>query len=133
MKTIEELNEIRKNTFDKVNQGRDRKKPRIVVGMATCGIAAGSKYVMEAIEDEIRELGIEDVDLVKAGCIGMCRLEPIVEVIMPGHDKVTYVKMSAMKARRVIREHIRNGKIIEDYTMHVIEDKIMNDYVVLSD
>lgn len=133
MKTIHELEDIRKAALEKVNQGPDRKNPRIVVGMATCGIAAGARYVMDAIKEELEEIGIEDIDLIKTGCIGMCRLEPIVEVIMPGHEKVTYVKMSAAKARRMVREHIKGGKIIEHFTMHIIEDKIMNDYVVLSD
>ncbi|GAA0727629.1 hypothetical protein GCM10008905_25450 [Clostridium malenominatum] len=133
MKTLEELDEIRKVTLEKVNQGSDRKRPRIIVGMATCGIAAGANYVMEAIKGELQELGLEEVDLVKTGCIGMCRLEPIVEVIMPGYEKITYVKMSATKARRMVREHIKGGKIIDSFTMHVIEDKIMNDYVIQND
>ena len=63
MKTIQELEEIRKKTWDKVNPGRDRKNPRIVVGMATCGIAAGAKPVMSAIIDELNGLGIDDIEV----------------------------------------------------------------------
>lgn len=132
MKTLKEIDYIRENTRDKVNMGKDRKYPRILVGMATCGIAAGSKYVMEAIVDELNILGITNVEVVKTGCIGMCRLEPIVEVIMPCNEKVTYVKMSAPKARRMVREHIKQGKVIDEYTMYVVEGKILNDYTVLN-
>ena len=132
MKTIQELDEIRKKTWEKVNQGKDRKNPRIVVGMATCGIAAGSDSVMEAIIDELNKVGIDNAEVVKTGCIGICKLEPVVEVIMPGEEKVTYVKMSATKARRMVREHIKEGRVIDEDTMHVIEGKVLNDYTVLN-
>lgn len=132
MKTIQELDEIRKKNWEKVNQGRDRKNPRIVVGMATCGIAAGADSVMEAIIDELKKVGIDNAEVVKTGCIGICKLEPVVEVIMPGEEKVTYVKMSATKARRMVREHIKEGRVIDEDTMHVIEGKVLNDYTVLN-
>ena len=132
MKTIQELEEIRKETWDKVNQGIDRKRPRIVVGMATCGIAAGARPVMAAIQDELIHLGITDIVVVQTGCIGICKLEPVVEVIMPGEEKVTYVKLTASSARRMVRDHIRDGNIIDEYTMHVVEGKVLNDYTVLN-
>jgi NADP-reducing hydrogenase subunit HndB len=132
MKTIKELEEIRKNTWDKVNQGKDRKTPRIVVGMATCGIAAGAKPVFAAIIDELKQQGIEQVEVVQTGCIGICKLEPVVEVIMPGEEKITYVKMTATTARRMVKEHIKFGKVIDEYTMHVVEGKVLNDYVVIN-
>ena len=132
MKTISELETIRKNAFDKVNQGMDRKTPRIVVGMATCGIAAGAKPVISAIIDELKQLGIVDVEVVRTGCIGICKLEPVVEVIMPGAEKVTYVKMTASMSRRVVREHIKEKQVIDEYTMHVVNGKVINDYVVLN-
>ena len=131
MKTIKELEAIRKNKFDKVNQGKDRKNPRIVVGMATCGIAAGARPVFEAILDELDKLGIYDIEVVQTGCIGVCRLEPVVEVIMPNFKKITYVKMTALKARRMVNEHIKGKKVIDEYIMHVVEGKVLNDYVVL--
>lgn len=132
MKTIQELEEIRKKSWDKVNPGKDRKNPRIVVGMATCGIAAGAKPVMSAILDELNKLNINDVEVAQTGCIGICKLEPIVEVIMPGEEKVTYVKMTASMARRIVREHIKDRKVIDEYIMHVVEGKVLNDYVVIN-
>lgn len=133
MKTIQDLEEIRKNTFDRVNQGINRKSTRIVVGMATCGIAAGADEVYEAIVDEINKLGLSNVVVAKTGCIGVCRLEPIVEIIRPGEEKVTYVKMSPYKARRVVASHVLVGAVRDEYTMHVIKGKILNDYTLDND
>jgi NADP-reducing hydrogenase subunit HndB len=132
MKTIEQLEEIRKYTWDRVNPSLNRKYPRIVVGMATCGIAAGAKPVLAAILDEIKDLDISDIEVVQTGCIGICKLEPVVEVYMPGEEKVTYVKMNASRARRMVKEHIKYGKVIDEYTMHVVEGKVLNDYTVIN-
>jgi NADP-reducing hydrogenase subunit HndB len=133
MKTIQDLEQIRKNTFDRVNQGINRKNTRIVVGMATCGIAAGADEVYEAIVDEVNKLGLANVVVAKTGCIGVCRLEPIIEIIRPGEEKVTYVKMSPYKARRVVASHVLVGAVRNEYTMHVIKGKILNDYTLDND
>ena len=130
MKTIEDLEIIRRTTLPKVNQGLDRKNTRIVVGMGTCGIAAGAEPVYDAIVDEINKLKLNNVIVVKTGCIGVCRLEPLVEIIRPGEEKVTYVKMSPHKARRVVASHLLVGSIIEEYIMHVVKGKILNDYTL---
>ena len=133
MKTVQDLEEIRKNTFNRVNQGTNRKSTRIVVGMATCGISAGADEVFEAIVDEVSKLGLSNVIVAKTGCIGVCRLEPIVEIIRPGEEKVTYVKMSPYKARRVVASHVLVGTVRNEYTMHVIRGKILNDYTLDND
>jgi NADP-reducing hydrogenase subunit HndB len=133
MKTIQDLEEIRKNTFNRVNQGLDRKNTRIIIGMATCGIAAGAEEVYEAIVDEVNKLGLANVVVAKTGCIGVCRLEPIVEIIRPGEEKVTYVQMSPYKARRVVASHVLVGAVRDEYLMHVIKGKIINDYTLDND
>lgn len=117
MKTIQELEEIRKNTLDTINLRKDRSGTRVVIGMATCGIAAGARPVLLAIMDEIKKHNLADVIVAQTGCIGLCRLEPIVEVYRPGEEKVTYVKMNPSKAIRVINEHVMKGKIVEQYTI----------------
>ncbi len=117
MKTIQELEEIRKNTLDTINLRKDRSGTRVVVGMATCGIAAGARPVLLSIMDEIKKHNLADVIVAQTGCIGLCRLEPIVEVYRPGETKVTYVKMNPSKAIRVINEHVMKGKIVEEYTI----------------
>ncbi|MCX7883863.1 MAG: (2Fe-2S) ferredoxin domain-containing protein [Caloramator sp.] len=133
MKTIKELEEIRKKTLDVVNQRKDRTTTRIVVGMATCGIAAGARPVLLAIMDEVSKLGLSDVIVAQTGCIGLCRLEPIVEVIKPGEEKVTYIKMTPEKARRIVKEHVVEGKVVDEYVMHVVDGKVLNDYSVQND
>lgn len=133
MKTLQELEAIRKKTIDKVNQRTDRTTTRIVVGMATCGIAAGARPVLLSIMDEVKELGLNDVTVAQTGCIGVCRLEPIVEVFKPGEEKVTYVKMTAEKAKKVVKEHIVGGKVVEEYVMHIVDGKVLNDYSVQKD
>lgn len=133
MKTIQELEEIRKKTIDRVNQRKDRTSTRIVVGMATCGIAAGARPVLLAIMDEISSNDVKDVVVAQTGCIGVCRLEPIVEVIRPGEEKVTYVKMTPEKVRRVIKDHVIGGEVVDEYVMHIVDGKVLNDYTVKKD
>ena len=130
MKSIKDLEEIRKKNAELVNQRADRTTTRVVVGMATCGIAAGARPVLMTIMEELEKAGINDVIVAQTGCIGLCRLEPIVEVIKPGQEKVTYVKMTAEKASRVVKEHIIEGKPVDEFVMHIVDGRILNDYTV---
>lgn len=122
MKSIKDLEEIRKRTYDTINLRKDQPGTRVVVGMATCGIAAGARPVLLAIMDEIKKNELADVVVAQTGCIGMCRLEPIVEVYKPGEEKVTYVKMNPSKAIRVVNEHVMKGKIVQEYTVGAEEN-----------
>lgn len=118
MKTLEELMEIRQKASKQVNLRKEREEGvRIVVGMATCGIAAGARPVLNAFLSEVDKRGVKDVIVTQTGCIGMCRLEPIVEVYMPGEEKVTYVRMNEEKAVRVVAEHIINKRPVAEFTI----------------
>lgn len=118
MKSLAELQEIRNKALNQVNLRKERDDGvRIVVGMATCGIAAGARPVLNAFVEEVDKRGLKDVMVTQTGCIGMCRLEPIVEVYVPGQDKVTYVHMTADKAARVVAEHIINNKPVAEFTI----------------
>ncbi|AKL96718.1 NAD(P)-dependent iron-only hydrogenase iron-sulfur protein [Clostridium aceticum] len=117
MTTISDLEKIRQETLEKVKLRSDRKGTRIVVGMATCGIAAGATPVMIALVEEVGKRNLQDVIIIQTGCIGACRLEPIVEIYTEGEEKVTYVAMTAEKARMIITEHIVNGNVVHDYTI----------------
>ncbi len=121
MKSLADLEAIRKKTLDQVTLRKDEESVRIVVGMATCGIAAGARPVMNAFMEEVAKRGLENVTITQTGCIGMCRLEPIVEILVPGKEKVTYVKMSPEKAARVVTEHIVNGNVVAEYTIGAAE------------
>lgn len=118
MKSLADLEAIRQKTVNKVGlrkEGSD--ETRIVVGMATCGIAAGARPVMQAFVEEIQKRNLGDVFVTQTGCIGLCRLEPIVEVYAPGQEKVTYVKMNPEKVAKVVSDHIVNGKVVDEYTI----------------
>ncbi|HAQ28214.1 MAG TPA: ferredoxin [Ruminococcaceae bacterium] len=124
MKSIEELMAIRDKTRKNMTVREDTgdSKIRVVVGMATCGIAAGARPVMNAFVDEIAKRDVKGVSVLQTGCIGMCRYEPIVEVIEPGKEKVTYVKMTPEKAVRVVNDHIVNGNPVAEFTVGAVED-----------
>jgi len=118
MKSLAELNALKeKIKNDTASNEKKGEGIKIIVGMATCGIAAGAKPVMSALKHEIDVRKVEGIKVAQAGCIGICQYEPVVEVYEPGKEKVTYVKMDAAKAKQVIDEHIINGKIIAEYTI----------------
>jgi len=118
MKSLAELAAIRARMMDQVNLRKDDNvDTRIVVGMATCGIAAGARPVMLAFIEELKRRGIENVTVAQTGCVGMCRLEPMVEVYVKDQEKVTYVHMTPDKVARVVGEHIVNGRPVDEYTI----------------
>ena len=118
MKSLAELQEIRNKAINQVNLRKDREDGiRVVVGMATCGIAAGARPVLSAFLQEVEKRNLSNVTVTQTGCIGMCRLEPIVEVYVPGQEKVTYVKMTEEKAARVVAEHIINNQPVAEFTI----------------
>ena len=118
MKSLAELAAIRDKMKDKVVLREGTNDMRIVVGMATCGIAAGARPVLGAFVEGVNREGLADsVTVSQTGCIGICQYEPVVEVFQPGKEKVTYVKMTAEKADRVVKEHIKGGKVVEEYTI----------------
>lgn len=121
MKSLAELAKIREEALKKVDIRKDRKGTRIVVGMATCGISAGARPVLTAMIEEVQKRNLADVEVTQTGCIGVCRLEPIVEVYKEGEEKVTYVEMDAEKAKRVIAEHIVNGQVPSELTIGAVE------------
>ncbi|MEL7602354.1 MAG: (2Fe-2S) ferredoxin domain-containing protein [Bacillota bacterium] len=121
MKSLQELEAIRKKTLDTISLRKDAEGTRVVVGMATCGIAAGARPVLTAFMDEVAKRNLQNVIVAQTGCIGVCRLEPIVEVYKPGEEKVTYVKMTPDMVGRVVTEHIVNGKVVDEYTIGYYE------------
>lgn len=118
MKTLEELARIRESMKDKIALRKGVHSTRIVVGMATCGIAAGARDVLNAFVEEVaNEKLTDEVTVSQMGCIGICRYEPVVEVYTAGNEKVTYVNMTPERAKRVVAEHIKGGKAVEEYIL----------------
>ena len=118
MKSLEELMAIKAKMKDKVAIRQASDEIRVVVGMATCGIAAGARPVLNAFVEGVAEAGLTDkVTVTQTGCIGICQYEPVVEVFVQGNEKVTYVKMTAEKAKEVIEKHIKGGAVVAEYTI----------------
>ena len=118
MKSLAELQAIKEKMRDNVILREGVNSVRVVVGMATCGIAAGARPVLNALVEGVNKEGLtEKVTVSQTGCIGICQLEPIVEVFEPGKEKITYVKMTPEKAARVIEEHLKNGNVVNEYTI----------------
>ena len=118
MKSLAELSAIREKMKGKIALREGSSDTRIVVGMATCGIAAGARPVLNAFVEEINNADLVGaVTVTQTGCIGVCQYEPVVEIYEPGKEKVTYVKMTPEKAREVVEKHIKNGVVISEYTI----------------
>jgi NADP-reducing hydrogenase subunit HndB len=121
VKTLAELAEIREKMQGKVNIRENSNDPiRVVVGMATCGIAAGARPVLNKIVEEVAKRDLKNVMVTQTGCIGICQYEPVVEVYVPGKEKVTYVKMTAEKAVRLVNDHLVNGNVVDEYTIGAV-------------
>ncbi len=121
MKSLKELEEIRNRALGQVDIRKKENSKRVVVGMATCGIAAGARPVLAAFVEEVAKRGLSDITVSQTGCIGVCKLEPIAEVFEPGKEKVTYVHLDADKAKRIVAEHLVNGNVVTEYTIGYYE------------
>ena len=118
MKSLAELKAIRDKTRASVTLRENAEAgTRVMVGMATCGIAAGARPVLNAFVEEVAKRDLQDVMVTQTGCIGICQYEPVVEVVTPGQEKVTYVKMTPEKAVRVVNDHLVNGNVVSEYTI----------------
>lgn len=118
MKSLEELKAIRDKKRKDIEMREDSNvNTRVVVGMATCGIAAGARPVLMEFVNDVANSDIKNVTVTQTGCIGLCEYEPIVEVFEPGKEKITYVKMTPDKAKRVVQDHLQNGRVVSEYTI----------------
>ncbi len=122
MKSLAELQAIKDRMRSKVILREGAGEIRVVVGMATCGIAAGARPVLNAFVEGVNNQGLyEKVTVSQTGCVGYCQLEPIVEVYEAGKEKVTYIKMTAEKAAEVVEKHLKGGKVVTEYTVATID------------
>ena len=121
MKSLAELQAIKNKMKDRVVLRDGMDGIRVVVGMATCGIAAGARPVLNAFVEGVNKEGLEGkVSVTQTGCIGICQYEPVVEVFEPGKEKVTYVKMTPDKAKEVIEKHLKGGHVVSEYTIGTV-------------
>ena len=125
MKSLEELKAIREKMQNQVSmRAEGHTHTRVVVGMATCGIAAGARPVLTTLSNLVQEKGLTDhISVTQTGCIGLCQYEPIVEVIEPGKPKITYIKMNPAKAAEIVDKHLIGGHVVDEYTMAAADIK----------
>jgi NADP-reducing hydrogenase subunit HndB len=118
MKSLAELQAIREKAKQNIIMREENpNNVRVVVGMATCGIAAGARPVLTEFVKQVQERHLDNIQVTQTGCIGLCKLEPIVEVFAPGKEKVTYIRMTPDKVGKIITEHLVNGKPVEAYAI----------------
>jgi len=123
MKSIAELKAIREKAKLDAEVRKEKDGYKVVVGMATCGIAAGARPVMEALMNEVASRNLLNVTVTQAGCIGICQLEPVVEVFNPNGDKTTYVKMDEQRMKKVVQTHLVNGNVVQEFTIANAENE----------
>lgn len=122
MKSLEELRAIREKMQKQIDIRENSEDDiRVVVGMATCGIAAGARPVLTAFLEEVSKRELKNVTVTQTGCIGVCRLEPIAEVYIPGEEKVTYVKLAPEMVPKIVAEHLVNHNVVTEYTIGAAE------------
>lgn len=121
MKSLKDLEAIREKAKQDIGMRETLGKTRIVVGMATCGIAAGARAVLAAFNQELETRNVRSTSVTMTGCVGVCRYEPMCDVIEPNGTKTTYVLLNADKAKRIVAEHIVNGHTVDDYTIGAAE------------
>lgn len=123
MKSLEELKAIRDKMKGQIGmRSKHADNTRVVVGMATCGIASGARPVLNLLVKEVEDRKLEHVTVTQTGCIGLCQYEPIVEVYEPGKEKVTYVKVNEEKAKEILEQHLVRGQVLDKYLLHVDEN-----------
>ena len=118
MKSLAELQAIRDRMKDKVVIREGTSSVRVVVGMATCGIAAGARPVLNAFVEAVNNENLADkVTVSQTGCIGICQYEPVVEIYEPGKEKTTYVKITVEKVQKIVENHLKGGKVVSEFTI----------------
>ena len=122
MKSLEDLKKMREAALKRVEMREGEKDYRVVVGMATCGIAAGARPVLNRLVEETAEKSY-NCTITQTGCIGMCVYEPIVEVYGKNGEHTTYVHVNPDKAAKILEEHIGKGHVIEEFTVNAAQSK----------
>jgi len=114
IKSLDELMKIKEKAVKDIQMRDTEKKGKIVVAMGTCGIAAGAKETLQAVVNELEKNSIDDVSVVQSGCMGLCDVEPTVEVMMEGSDPIIYGHVSPEQVTRIVEQHVKNGKVVSD-------------------
>ncbi len=118
MKTTEDLKKVKQKALDEIKLREGKESIRIVVGMGTCGIAAGAREIMTTILEELSKRNLTDVTVRQTGCIGMCAKEPLIDVKVAGQSTVTYGNLDEAKVRQIVAQHIVNGMVVNNWVIN---------------
>jgi (2Fe-2S) ferredoxin len=113
------LKKLREEALEKRRAKTSSGSIQIIVGMGTCGIAAGARETMKAILEVIEKEGLTGTLVTQTGCIGLCEKEPIVQVVVGEQSKVTYGKVGTDTARRIMKEHVQGGQVVTDHVINL--------------
>ncbi len=114
VKSLEELMKIKEKAVKDLQMRDSQKKGKVVVAMGTCGIAAGAKDTLQAVVSELSQKNINDIAVVQSGCMGLCDVEPTIEVILENQDPIVYGHVTPQQVRRIVEQHIIEGKVVSD-------------------
>lgn len=117
VKSLEDLKKLREEALEKRKAKVTYGNAQVIVGMGTCGIAAGARDTMKSILNQIEAEDLNDIVVTQTGCVGLCEKEPIVQVVIRGGNKVTYGKVTPMVAKRILDEHVKGGKVLQEYVI----------------
>ena len=113
LKSLDELKKL-KEQAKAGTDARNSNETQVIVGMGTCGIAAGARTIMSAVLEEIAKRNLQGITVRQTGCIGMCQKEPLMDIVRPGEPRVTYGNLKPEDVPRIISEHLVNGRVVED-------------------
>ncbi len=120
MKSLDELKKLRNKSLQSIQTRSTDNKPQIIIGMGTCGIAAGARKVLNSIMEEVNEKNL-DIVITQTGCIGMCEKEPLIDVKMPNEPRITYGHVTSENVKKIISEHVIKGNIVESLAIAKME------------
>lgn len=121
MKSLEDLREMRKEVEKEMQTRKNTNKPKVIIGMGTCGIAAGAREILQAVMEEMDKRDL-DIEVTQTGCIGMCEKEPLMDVKLPGKDRITYGNLNKEDVKRIIVNHVINGNVVDELVIARLED-----------
>jgi NADP-reducing hydrogenase subunit HndB len=117
IQSLEDLQRFREVALEKKAQLARPGNVQVIIGMSSCGIAAGALETMNAIREQVEKVKIPGIYISQTGCSGLCAKEPIVQVVMDGKQKVTYGNVTPDIARRILIEHVQGGKVVQEYSI----------------
>lgn len=121
MRTLEELREFRREVEKSMKMRNENQKPKIIIGMGTCGIAAGAREILKTVMEEIDKRDL-DIEVTQTGCIGMCEKEPLMDVKLPDKDRITYGNLTKDDIKRIIVNHVINGNVVDELVIARLEE-----------